>query len=676
MNPALTFKSNAQIDAEEIQQASRVEAQQRQLQPAITYLSQHVTTCWEAAKQAKDPIQQIMLKSKRSINGEYEYEKLAKIQAIGGASIFMRLADEKSNAAKAWIIDTMLPADQMPFGVDPTPVPELNQHEERAIRQSVISETQMDLQMGVVSIPEDVAAKIEAIEGEIQRRQRRASKKHDAAIENKIKDVIVESNWEDAFKDFVSNMVDYPAGIFKGPELFRKRVITRDQAGNPKIESQIKVRFRAPSPFDIYPSPSATGPNDGYLFEKHTLTRKALNELKGVPQYDMQAIDMVLEEYGRGGLRRWLWETNQQEVHRLAHRYNVDQDPDGTIDALQFWGSVQGIWLTEHGIHVEDVWAEYEVEVWQIGRYVIKVAINENPTGDRGYHVTSFRRTPGQFWGKGVPELIADDCDMCNAAARNLVNNMGIASGPQIGVDKSVIPPGETLTTLTPMKIWQFDMSKIANGTRPPMWFFQPNIIIEPLIKVYEFFSDRADNTTGIPKYSYGQQGGGGALGTATGFSMMMSNASRAIKQVIGNIDTVIEGSIKGVRDHLIFYDPDPVMRKGDIKVVAKGAASLVAKEQRQIRMNELLQIALHPIVLQTIGQEGFAELLRKVFQGADLDADDIVPGKDETLRNQMLMQQQQQGPQQQQQGPGNFQKGTQTNPAGDRMGGADVRAA
>jgi hypothetical protein len=674
MNPALTFKNNDQLNAEEMQQAERAEAQQRQLQPAVTYLSQHVTTCWEAAKQAKEIVQQIMLKSKRALNGEYEADKLAKIMAMGGSSIYMRLADEKSNAAKAWIIDTMLPADQMPFGVDPTPVPELTPMEEQAIRKSVMSETQMDIQMGVVTIPEDVTAKIEAIEGEIVRRMRNAAKKHDAAVDNKIKDVIVESNWKEAFKDFISNMVDYPAGIFKGPEFFRKKVITRDQAGNPKIESKIKMRFRAPSPFNIYPSPSATGPDDGFLFEKHTLTRKALNELRGAPQYDEAAINLVLEEYGRGGLRRWLWETNQQEVHRLAHRYNVDQDPDGTIDALQFWGSVQGIWLTEHGIHVDDVWAEYEVEVWQIGRYIIKAAINENPLGRRDYYVASFRETPGQFWGKGVPELIADDCDMCNAAARNLVNNMGIASGPQIGVDKSVIPAGEKLTTITPMKIWQFDMSKIANGTRPPMWFFQPQLIIEQLIKVYEFFSDRADNTTGIPKYSYGQQASGGALGTATGFSMMMSNASRAIKQVIGNIDTVIEGSIRGVRDTLVFYDPDPIMRKGDIKVVAKGAASLVAKEQRQIRMNEMLQIALHPIVLQTIGQDGFAELLRKVFQGADLDADDIVPSKDEQLRNRMLMQQQQ--PMRQQQGSANYKKGTNTNPAGDRMGGADVRSA
>lgn len=676
MNPALTFKNNEQIEAEEMQQAGKAEAQQRQMLPAVTYLSQHVSTCWEAAKNSKELIQEIMLESKRSLKGEYECDKLAKIKASGSASIFMRLADEKSNAAKAWILDTILPGDQMPFGVDPTPVPELTQEEEQAIQQTVMAETQMDLQMGVVSIPDEVVAKVQAIEGEILSRKQKAAKKHDLAVETKINDTIVESNWKEAFKDFISNMVDFPAGILKGPELFRTKCITRDEFGNPKIESQIKIRYRAPSPFDIYPSPSATGPNDGYLFEKHMLTRKALNELKGVPQYDEAAINLVLEDYGRGGLRRWLYETNQNEVHRLARRENVETDPDGTIDALQFWGSVQGIWLTEHNIQVDDIWAEYEVEVWQIGRYIIKIAINGNPLGDRGYHVTSFRRTPGQFWGQGIPELIADNSDMCNASARNIVNNMGISSGPQIGVDKSVVPPGETLSTLTPMKIWQFDMSKIANGSRPPMWFFQPRIVIDPLMKVYEFFSDRADNITGIPKYSYGQQGGGGALGTATGFSMMMSNASRSIKLVISNVDTVIEGSIKGTRDHLLFYDPDPIMRKGDIKVIAKGARSLVTKEQRQLRMNEMLQIALHPAVMQTIGQDGFAELLRKVYQGADLDAGDIVPSKDETIRNQMLMTQQAGRQPAQVQGPNNLKMGTQTDPAGNRMGGADVRTA
>ena len=40
-----------------------------------------------AAKQAKDPIELIMLKALRQRNGEYEPDKLAAIQAQGGSDL-------------------------------------------------------------------------------------------------------------------------------------------------------------------------------------------------------------------------------------------------------------------------------------------------------------------------------------------------------------------------------------------------------------------------------------------------------------------------------------------------------------------------------------------------------------------------------------------------------------
>jgi hypothetical protein len=401
-----------------------------------------------------------------------------------------------------------------------------------------------------------------------------------------------------------------------------------------------------------------------------------LTELKGVKGYDSVAIDLVLQEYGAGGLRRWIYETHQNEIDRLSNRNNVDQDPEGRIDALQFWGSIQGLWLLQHGVdpaQVPDAFAEYEVEVWQIGRYIIKTAINENPSGLRPYYVTSFRKRHGQFWGDGVPDLIADIQDICNATARNIVNNMGITSGPQIAYDVGAMPTGTTIETIKPMGIHQFDMSRIQNGSRPPIWFFQPQSMTDKLLKVYEFFSTEADNKTGIPKYSYGQQGGGGAIGTATGFSMMMTNASRSIKMVISNIDEVIEASIQMVHEYLMLYDPDPVLRSGDVKLIAKGSSSLIAKEQQQLRRTEALNVILDPRVLDIIGRDGLAEYLRQFFSGLELGNADIVPSKDDMMR-QLIMSEgmmPQQG-----QGPGMPQQGANTNPAGDRAGGQDARFA
>lgn len=628
------FVSAGELEAEEKDRQERMAAAQ---QAVVTDLAAYVQRCWAAAKKAKDPIAREMLKSQRMINGEYEPDKLAKIKAMGGSEIFMMLADEKCAAAKAWICDTILPPDDEPWGVESTPIPDLPDDYKQMIERQVVAEVEQDAAMGVMVTPAEMQERIDGIQSEIYSQMRQIVKETEMAVEAKIKDVIVESNWRQALEDCISDMVDYKAGFVKGP-VFRQKKEVAWENGRLVPKTRVRIEFESPSAFDIYPSPSSTGINDGYLIEKHVLRRADIAAMKGVPGYNDEAIDAALKDYGQGGLREWLFEVSGEYArNRNAGRAHVMDDPEGTIDALQFWGRVQGLWLLEHGTDPErlgDLMDEYDVEVWLIGRHVIKCVINENPVGDRNYWKVSFRQRKGQFWGDGVVDLIRDIVDMCNAAARNLVNNMGIASGPQIGVDIDAMPPGEKLTSLTPNKIWQFSMKDVANGTRPPIWFFQPQVVIDQLIKVYEFFSTEADNKTGIPKYAYGQSGEGGAADTATGFSMMMNNASRNIKYVIRNMDDVVKGSIDAVHLHLMMTDNDPIWRRADVKAVARGTTALIAREQAQVRRNEFLSIALNSQeVLAMIGEEGLANILRPMASDLNLGRGDIVPPKEEIKR-------------------------------------------
>jgi hypothetical protein len=158
---------------------------------------------------------------------------------------------------------------------------------------------------------------------------------------------------------------------------------------------------------------------------------------------------------------------------------------------------------------------------------------------------------------------------------------------------------------------------------------------------VYEKFAILADEYTGIPRYMTGDSPSGGAGRTASGMSMLMSNAGKSIKQVITNIDTSV---VKPVIERLYYYnmrygsDPD---LKGDVQIVARGAAALVVKEQAQMRQNQFLQLALQsPIVQQVIGVEGIAELLRQGAKTLDMNPDHIVPPI-EILKQRMAQAQQ-----------------------------------
>jgi hypothetical protein len=228
---------------------------------------------------------------------------------------------------------------------------------------------------------------------------------------------------------------------------------------------------------------------------------------------------------------------------------------------------------------------------------------------------------------------------MVNAAARSLANNMGISSGPQVGVNVSRLPPGEDITEMYPWKIWQFQSSEFNDGSQP-LQFFQPNSNANELMAVFEKFSARADEDTMIPRYMTGESSPGAGR-TSSGLSMLISNAGKGIKQVISNIDrSVIVPSIERLYQDNLRYSKDPDLI-GDVKAVAKGATSLVVKEAEAVRRNEFLQIVLNsPVAQQIVGMDGAAELLREQARNLSGNVNRIVPDRPTLTAMQNLQQQ------------------------------------
>jgi len=226
---------------------------------------------------------------------------------------------------------------------------------------------------------------------------------------------------------------------------------------------------------------------------------------------------------------------------------------------------------------------------------------------------------------------------MCNAAARALANNMGIASGPQVEVTVDRLPDGEDITNVYPWKIWQVTTDRTGGG-QPAVRFFQPNMNADVLLQVFQQFAKQADEVTGIPNYVYGSSAVSGAGRTASGLSMLMDNASKGIKQAIANIDRIVSGIVRRLYLHNMMYDDDPYI-KGDFKVVAKGAIGLIHKEALQMRRNEFLMATANPIDSNIVGPEGRAYLLRELARGLQMDTEKIVPNQD-TMRQQSVQAQ------------------------------------
>jgi hypothetical protein len=633
----LRVVDNGTLARQEQERVDR-ELSARQNDPFILGMTAYLRQCWDAARIAKKPIEHIMLRAMRQRNGQYEADKLQSIKAQGGSEVYMMITEVKCRAAESWLRDIMLDQGMPPWDLSPTTIPDLPPSATAEIDQLFSNKVVEMLQTrGQAPTSGEMLELREMVAQDYRFRLLQEAQNRADRMKHKIEDQFEQGGWSEAFNEFVTDVVTFPAAFIKGPVIRRQRVLgykTTGGATTVETTERLGPEFERVDPFRIYPEPGIRHVNDGYLFEHHHMSRMELADLLGVPGYDDDAIRKVLE-IGNG--QSWInedVELQKEEQERLFYAYN---SPTEMFDALEFWGKVSGTMLREWGLSEEEVpdeAREYDANVWVVGNYVIKAILNYDPLGEKPYCKTSFIKQPGAFWGKGIPEIIEDIQGVCNAAARALVNNMGLASGPQVEVNLERIPPNEDITQLHPWKIWQV-MNDPLGSSAPAVRFSQPDSRANELMAVYDRFSKMADDHSGIPSYVYGDLNVQGAGRTASGLSMLMGSAGKGIRQVVMHIDTdVIHPTVKRQFLYNMRYDTDESI-KGDVEIIPKGAINLAVKETVNVRRVEFLNATANPIDIEILGMDGRAAILREVAKGLQMDVDEIVPSREKMSSNQ-----------------------------------------
>jgi ribosomal protein L40E len=201
-------------------------------------------------------------------------------------------------------------------------------------------------------------------------------------------------------------------------------------------------------------------------------------------------------------------------------------------------------------------------------------------------------------------------------------------SGPQLEISKDRMVPGQDYTQIYPWKIWETKDDKFGHG-QPALNWYQPNMLTEALLKLYQYFFDQASEQAGIPSYMYGsEQTGGGGGDTATGLGMLMNNASKALKDVVHHIDDYIMKPV--VKDHwvnIMLFDDDE-LKCGDINVVARASEYLIMEEAYQLRRLEFLKYTNNDTDIAISGIPFRADVLREVAKGLKIGTE--FPSKDE----------------------------------------------
>lgn len=636
-----------------IEEEKKKTAETANNEAVIRGLAGHVAKCFSAAKTGRVLAEQRMLSNLRARRGEYDPDVLAKIRATGTAEVYMMLSAEKARSCTSVMRDIFLGnGSEKPWSVTPTKIADLPQPVvDRAVAQAgEMIQAIQDMMGGPQAVPEaqvEDLLELARARGEVE--VMLAAKKSMSRMEDKMEDQLQEGGFAKALSAFLDDLSTFPSAILKGPVVRNIPQLTweQDSAGEfvPVVKDQLITEWERVSPFNIYPAPGSDDVDDGYLIETHELRPQALEELIGVEGYSEGAIRAVIAAHGVGGLKEYTPIDSARAAAEGKSTTATNDSTSPTISAVQYWGAVLGKELIDFGMAkklVPDETKTYHCEIWVIGSWVIKATLNYDFRGRKPYFKCSYENLPGAFWGNSPIDLIADCQTVCNNAARAIANNMAIASGPQVVVNVSRLPPGESPTNVYPWKVHQVVDSPYG-ATSSPVEFFQPSSNAAELMGIYDKFALIADGASGIPRYVTGEGPAAGAGRTASGLSMMLASSSKILKSVAMNVDlNVIGPAIERLFYHNMRYGTDAELKRTDVKIVARGAASLIVKESAQVRRNEFLQIVLtNPTLAGIIGEEAVADLLRTMASGLDMDTDKLIPPP-EVIRARMFQQQQQ----------------------------------
>lgn len=564
----------------------------------------------------------------RAFNGEYDPGKLALIRQFKGSEVYARLIGVKCRGATSLLRDVYL-SNERPWALDPTPQPTMPKDIFADIQELVAVEAANAERLGQ---PIDEASMIERIES-LKAAAVKASKKkaREAAklSADALDDILVEGGFYDALAAFLVDLPMFPFAVMKGPVV---RIVSdmHWQNGEPVVTDRPKMFWERVSPFDFWFSPGVSDIADAEVIERVRLTRADLNAVQDLPGYNKEAIQQVLEYLGRGGLRDVIAPSDAEQA-TLESREDPSMNVTGMIDSLEYHGNVQGRLLLEYGIdpaQIPDPNRDYAVQAWLIDRWVIKAQINPNPRKRHPYFVSSFEKMPGTVVGNAIPDILADIQDVANAALRSLVNNLSIASGPQVIVNVDRIAPGENPDELYPWKRWQVTNDPLAqaNAANKPIDFFQPESRAQELLGVYKEMTNIADEISALPRYITGTERLGGAGRTASGLSLLMGNANKILQTVAANIDRdILKPALTALYDMVMLTDDTGLLR-GDENVNIRGVAMALQKEAERQRKIEFLTATGNPVDLQIMGMRGRANVLRDVADTLGMEGERIVP--------------------------------------------------
>ncbi len=582
-------------------------------------------------KDARNDVEDDWIEDLRAFMGQYDPEVIAKIQEKGERSqVYVGLTRTKVLAAYSRMTDLLFQPGQKFFAIEPTPITKQPLVEKDLTERAALEIMQAAEVIDPGLVDDLIAARFAELKEELEEE----TKKRVDNMEEAILDQAIENNLEGKMKDAIMEQVIFGTGAMKAGTLRidkDHKWIKTDEGFNLIYEESPSPEMEAVSIFDLYPDPYATSIDDmRNIFRRHIISRQDFVDLKDYPGFNSDLIDLCIEEYPDGNHYEEQHEKDRREIANI----NDYETKTRKFELIEFWGSLNGYDLIEAGVDLDDddPSMEYQANIWFTEDKVIKAQLNPLPGGVIPYFIFPYEKNPHAFWGTGVPRMMRDSQNTMNAATRIYLDNVALSSGPMVEVNTDIMASGEDPTELYP---WRVFLREGGDGNQPMVRFYQPQSNSPALVSVIELFRRFADETTALPSYTHGQTQSS-LNRTATGISILMSNANIVLKSVIKNIDDYLtKPMVRSLYDWNMTWN-DNEMVKSDMRIIARGSTALIQKEVQSQRLLQFLSLINNPLDAQMVNRE---KLLVDIAKSLDIDPDEVIKSQEELMNEQALQQ-------------------------------------
>ena len=600
-------------------------------------LAYYLKSVWQTNLRHHDTyVRPILDECTRRLRGEYDAETKSLIAETGGTDTYLPVAAQLAKIAEAWLIDILDSSSltNRPWDIEPTPVAALPHSLEERINEKLALELEEARAEGAQPSEEEIQQRTNELYAAAFDEVNRIARE---AVENQkklIDDVLEEANFTGELKRFIKYLCSYPTAFLWGP--FYKNEWQSKWINNEleQVETIVE-RYKAVSPYDIFPGPRASNLEEGDLVHLIRMNRRELSMLKGLQGTDDQAIDEVLANFDN--YHKWATSQVTRTEKEAAELKDITElhAKGGTVEVLCFYCTVPIDQLADTDPELVEACLEenfVEIEAMMVGDHIIRcnVVDTKKPYFRRPFYFTSYRTVPDSIWGEGVIQISSEIEDICNSTVRALINNLSIASGPQVAIDPQALPQGQSIETLRPWQIWQVNAISSSSG-RLPINFFQPDSNAQVLMGVFNTFLQRAAEITGIPWFLGGANPSAGAAATAKGLAQLLESSAKGLKLCLSNItEEIIKPVVYQQFQSNMLKGKGPLVY-GDIKVIPAGFNALVLGGAQEERVREFIQlVGGSPQAFDVVGIDGFAELLRQYGAISNLDINGVIPTPEE----------------------------------------------